>query len=119
MTGDLARALPKSQRLIIKLFQLSVLCACATPAAAHDLYTGLTSPDGHTCCGGQPGGDCSQRPSRITADGSLEILMEGRWWPATDPRWYLGNPPDGGAGAYGCMMHYDKQPRCVWAGQGM
>lgn len=91
------------------------LLAIASPAQAHDWFTDKVAPDGQRqCCGGS---DCDHRKVRLNKDtGNPEILINGKWWPAMDPRWFLGDSPDGSWS--GCQMPGDELPRCVWGGNG-
>ena len=97
---------------------LTILLA-ATPVQAHDWLTGQNSPvpmaggKNRGCCNES---DCHPREVRVAADGQIEILIREQWWPATDPRWYLGDSPDGAA--WGCMLPSDPFPRCVFLGFG-
>lgn len=92
----------------------AALLLLAAPASAHDWFSGETSPRDQSlsCCNGT---DCASREVRF-ADGRFEIQILGRWWDATDSRWYLGDSKTGGWA--GCMMPGDNIPRCVWGGHG-
>jgi hypothetical protein len=84
----------------------------------HEFYADKMSPGfGGACCNEV---DCAPLGSdqvRLNEDtGELEIQLRGRWWPAMDPQWYLGDSPDGSW--HGCMMPKDQVPRCAWGGMG-
>lgn len=95
---------------------LSAVLLTTLSAAAHEPYTSLVSPDGRLCCSGM---DCRERVVRFDAAANeLEINIDGKWWVATDPRWYIGAgppglPPDSWSG---CQMPTDKTPRCTMGG---
>lgn len=100
---------------VLTLALLVLLLFTSAVTAAHDWFTGATSPTGgRKCCNDL---DCRPVPVRLNQKtGELEVELQHQWWPATDPRWYLGSSPDGSW--LGCWWGSDKQPRCVWGGQG-
>jgi hypothetical protein len=100
------------------LAHIAVVCAVlltSTPANAANWPFGVNSPAGRPCCGSF---DCHPRRVRLNTDTMrLEIWMGGRWWQATDPRWYLGESPTGAW--VGCQSRGDPTPRCVFGGGGV
>lgn len=100
---------------MIRLAVALAILSGAAPAAAHEWYVNQKSPDGiKPCCNNQ---DCAPREVRLNMETvTLEIFLEGKWWTADDPRWFLGASPDGSW--HGCMLPRDAQPRCVWGGAG-
>jgi hypothetical protein len=100
-----------------RAWPLLALLAIASPVRAHDWFTDKVAPDGHrSCCGGS---DCSVSEVRLNPDtGQEEILLNHKWWPLEDPRWFLGETLDPSGAPAGCMMPGDEQPRCTWIGQG-
>lgn len=102
----------------ILVFVLTLLFSSAV--TAHDFYRNKSSPtkddngSSRGCCNDK---DCASRPVRLNEKtGEIEMNLNGIWWSAMDPRWYLGESPDGSW--YGCMMPDDIMPRCSWGGLG-
>jgi hypothetical protein len=93
---------------------VALLTVIATPAAAHQVtvgdhmvdYTGLRSPAGKDCCGGE---HCAPVPWQELLGGRIEVEVNGRWWPA-EPDNSL--PPIDG-NAHACRMPADVKPRCI------
>ena len=82
-----------------------VLLLLAGPAAAHEWFDGLRTPDGMPC--GQE--DCRAVPYRLNGEtGQEEVEVNGRWWPV-DPGKLLALPaPDGHA--YACWSPGPDHP---------
>ncbi len=102
-------------RIALVLSVAFVLYWChANTATAHEFYAGQSSPTGLPCCNNR---DCAPVEVRLNEQTvQLEVLLQGRWWPAEDPAWFIGTSPDGSW--HGCMMANDQLPRCVWGGAG-
>jgi hypothetical protein len=65
----------------------------ANTASTHEFYKNRYSPSGASCCNDR---DCAPVEVRWNEERmQLEVLLQGRWWPAEDPAWYLGVSPDG------------------------
>jgi hypothetical protein len=81
------------------LYRLALACLLlASPALAHDWYTGLQSPmTGKSCCNDR---DCRPVEHRYNPTlGRLEVEVQGHWFPV-DPATILTLPsPDGGVHA--------------------
>ena len=106
--------------LLLASCAAALLVLLVQQAAAHDWYTRKWSPtrspsgEKRGCCGGT---DCASVPARFNAErGEIEVFIGGRWWVATDPRWFVGPSPDGGW--HGCQMPEDVEPRCTFGGAG-
>ena len=85
---------------------VAVLAAGPPPAAAHDWYTGLRSPQGTDCCGGR---DCRPVPYRLGPEtGREEIEANGAWWPAEHDKVLPFSSPDGSAHA--CWISPEGRP---------
>jgi hypothetical protein len=52
------------------------ILAAAEPAAAHDMYEGLTARNGQPCCNER---DCRPVGHRYTAESGHEVEIEGQW----------------------------------------
>ena len=96
-----------------------MVLAATVSASAHEWYSDQFSPTPsplgkpRSCCSD----DCIPVAARFNFDtGEVEVLINDRWWPAQDPRWFIGDLPDGSW--LGCAMAHDRQPRCVWGGTG-
>lgn len=81
----------------------------AYAAEAHEWYTDLRSPEGLSCCGEK---DCEPAQTRMN-DGDIEVLLDGQWWRAMDPRWYI-TPPSQDGEWHVCRQPTNKPgPRCT------
>lgn len=79
----------------------------ASPAAAHDWYSGLRSPSGMLCCNER---DCHPVDLRVSPDtGQEEIRVDGAWHPVEYDKVLPIFPPDGGAHA--CWTNTTGGPR--------
>jgi hypothetical protein len=81
------------------------------PSYAHDWYTGLHSPKGVDCCGGQ---DCRPVPYRLNAEtGREEIEANEAWWLVEYDKVLPFSAPDGLAHA--CWIGPWGKPffRCI------
>ena len=100
----------------MKLPLAGALILASAQASAHDwyLYEMVPNSVSRFCCGDS---DCREREIRFNGETmEIEILINDRWWLATDARWFKGPSPD--SQAHGCMLAADREPRCVWVGEG-
>jgi hypothetical protein len=96
-------------RLPTSIMLLAV--AAVQSAAAHDWYSGLHSPKGVDCCGGQ---ECRPVPYRLNTETEREeIEANGAWWPVEYDKVLPLSSPDGSAHA--CWIGPWGKPffRCI------
>jgi hypothetical protein len=78
-------------------FGFFTLAAAAAPLAAHDWYTGLSSPAGDRCCTNR---DCLPVAHRYDRETHrLQVRLEGAWWPVATAALLSVPSPDGMAHA--------------------
>lgn len=96
------------------LLLVTIFLLAPVEVSGHAIYSGLTSPDGRKCCNDM---DCGPVRTRFNEDSAeVEVYLNGKWWFAFDPRWFIGSSPTGEF--HGCMMPTDRIPRCVLGGEG-
>ena len=110
-------------RFVLLMAALAIVAAlflAGSAGGAHEFYAHKFSPSkdengaSRGCCNTR---DCAPAPVRMNpATGELELWIDGAWWLAMDPRWYLGSSPDGSW--HGCKMPRDDVPRCSWGAAG-
>ena len=65
-----------------RLVLLTLIALTTTPLYAHDIYSGLTTKRGASCCDDH---DCRPAHYRMTSAG-VEMLVLGKWLPSENTR---------------------------------
>ncbi len=84
------------------------LAPAASPARAHDWYTGLRDSGGKSCCSHQ---DCRPVGLCVLPDRKEGLLIEGACRPIPRDKLLGVASPDGGAHA--CWNHREGQPNLL------
>ena len=106
--------------LAVALAIVAALFLAGSAGSAHEFYANKFSPTkdangaSRGCCNTR---DCALAPVRLNEQtGEIEIFVRDQWWLAMDPRWYVGESPDGSW--HVCIAPHDTEVRCSFGAAG-